>query len=983
MSPKIACLGRQPPPLPGTRGVSSAILILFFIGFGHLAAWSTPAQAQIRDPSLRWRTIETQHFAVHYYEPLGLLARRTAVVAERAHRILVQVIGHQPRERTHIVLTDPTDDANGSATVLPYNVIRLYATAPDDLSPLGDYDDWLTELIVHEHTHIVHLDQIGGIPALLNMILGKVFAPNNAQPRWFIEGLATQQESEHTAGGRLRSSMFDMFLRMDALEGRLLDLDQLSNSVDRWPHGHVWYLYGSRFVDYIRERFGRRAVQMITREYGSQLIPYGLNRICLRATGHSFDSLYDQFLKSMRNKYSTVQQGLTQEGLVMGQRLTHHGEEVASPRFISNTRMVYHVSNNRMRNHLRELQLNDPSKQATLIRVAGTATPSPHPDQNTLIFSATEMYRDIYRFFDLFEYDRAKRQTKRLTHGWRAREPDVSPDGRQVTFVLNGPGTSHLAVATLANVEKTRRLLVRSRRSELIYTPRWAPDGKQIAYSQWSRGGYRDIWILDLSARKTRRITHDRALDTGPTWSPDGRTLYFSSDRTGIANIFAYDMHTERVQQVTNVVGGAYQPVISPDGRTLVYVGYTGLGFDLYRLPLQAIAARDAEPYKDTRPPPSDNSSMLITDSKPYDPSGTILPRAYTLDLQPDAFGQQLGINFEGSDAAQWHAYAGRLGISLTHGHPSFDFRYYYQRWPLRPSIGVFRFLNPGGGLQIGGENRSWIESRTGADLSLSYVFPRNFHSETLTVTQTVADIDSVEDFTGDLNPNTPPPVIPSTGLLSRLTLGWNFSNVERYVYDISASRGRAFGFAVSLADPLIGSEYESVSLSWSYSQYVTMPWQRGHVWATRYGGGISGGDIGGRGVFAVGGFPQQALLDALIDGTSLGGVALRGYPAFYRVGSQFHLLQNEYRFLILRTQWGLSTLPFYLNRLYGAVFVDTGNAYYDDIDFSDFLLGTGGELLLDFTVGYFVGFTLRVGIAQGLTQGGDTQPYVNLGFPF
>jgi len=82
-----------------------------------------------------------------------------------------------------IVVTDDTDSANGSASTLPYNTVRLFATAPDDMSPLADYDNWINELVTHEYTHILQIDNTSGLPALGNAILGKTFAPNQAQPR--------------------------------------------------------------------------------------------------------------------------------------------------------------------------------------------------------------------------------------------------------------------------------------------------------------------------------------------------------------------------------------------------------------------------------------------------------------------------------------------------------------------------------------------------------------------------------------------------------------------------------------------------------------------------------------------------------------------------------------------------------------------------------------------------------------------------------
>ena len=59
------------------------------------------------------------------------------------------------------------------------------------------------------------------------------------------------------------------------------------------------------------------------------------------------------------------------------------------------------------------------------------------------------------------------------------------------------------------------------------------------------------------------------ALDGAPAWSPDGRRVFFSSDRTGIFNLFAWDAATDEIAQLTNVLGGAFSPAPSPDGRRL------------------------------------------------------------------------------------------------------------------------------------------------------------------------------------------------------------------------------------------------------------------------------------------------------------------------------------------------------------------------------------------------------------------------------
>src|SRR5690349_20314619 len=96
------------------------------------------SDAHAGDPTLERRTIESEHFIVHYYKPLDDIARRIAVVAERAHRTLSPALDHVPSEKTIIVLVDDTDSANGFAGVLPNNAIQLFATGPTSITELDD-----------------------------------------------------------------------------------------------------------------------------------------------------------------------------------------------------------------------------------------------------------------------------------------------------------------------------------------------------------------------------------------------------------------------------------------------------------------------------------------------------------------------------------------------------------------------------------------------------------------------------------------------------------------------------------------------------------------------------------------------------------------------------------------------------------------------------------------------------------------------------
>ena len=947
------------------------------------------AQA-VNDPRLSWRSIRTAHFDIHYHEPLGVQARRVAVVAEHAREILERALGYAAHERVQIVLTDDTDSSNGSATALPYNTIRLYSTAPEDLSELADYDDWATALVNHEHTHIVHLDQIRGIPALVNAIFGKILAPNQSAPRWLLEGLAVFEETETTSSGRLRSTMWDMMLRADALQDRLLRIDQMTHEVDRWPHGDVWYLYGSEFVQFIARRYGRDVLRQIT-ERGSidPTLPLFLNFLPREGTGKNFGAIYDEFLASVRERYRAQANEIASRGIVEGTRLTFHGEIARSPRFLPDGRIAYFAADAERLSELRVIDPHTPGAFERVANIAGNGSPAVMPGGDELLASGLAISRNIYEFNDLYRVNIAEHRATRITHGMRSTAPDVSADGRRVVFVVNGAGTTHLAIANADDIDGTEEILFRNERFNQVYSPRISPDGHTVAASFWRAGGYRDIGLVDIDTGARTMITDDRFLDTGPAWSPDGTTIYFASDRTGVSNIYAYNVATHTTLQVTNVTMGAYMPDVSSDGKSLAYVGYTSWGWDIFALDLSSETFREAAnaptaavsitPRSNVRP----SEGFAEVQSTRYSAFPTALPTSWMVDLTPDAFGQELGVATSGQDVVGFHAYTARVGTSLVRGDTNLTASYAYSGLPVALHISGYRNVIPGGGYTIFGRGQPWIEDTVGGEIDANYTFRDLYHSNSVNATYALAHYFSDTPLATPIDPNEPRTRLPRLGNVGQLRAGWNYSSLRRFAYDISTSQGMYFGINASVIDPVLLSSFRAGSVGWTFQTYARMPWLQHHVLAFRYAGGIARDSRGIRAAYSVGGFPDVNLVSALTQLSFIGGVALRGYRVASHVGDQYHLAQLEYRFPIWRTQLGHSTLPIYFNRIYGLAFADFGDAFFGAPNLSHFRTGVGAELLIDLTVLYYTGISLRVGIAQGVNTGGLTQFYANLGSPF
>jgi Tol biopolymer transport system component len=191
----------------------------------------------------------------------------------------------------------------------------------------------------------------------------------------------------------------------------------------------------------------------------------------------------------------------------------------------------------------------------------GTRQPSTARSQDRLLFTRVHFEVHIYRL----QVGGTVAPLIELT--FRDTFPQYSADGRRVSFCSDRADEREevwLADADGTNVTRLTRGPGRAQCS-----PRWSPDGRTIAFDSQAENGHLDIWTIGVDGSGLRQVTHDPADENMPSFSRDGRFLYYGSNRTGRYEIWRVPVTGGPEEQVTHE--GGYLPFERLDGRTLYY----------------------------------------------------------------------------------------------------------------------------------------------------------------------------------------------------------------------------------------------------------------------------------------------------------------------------------------------------------------------------------------------------------------------------
>ena len=920
-----------------------------------IAAWllllPVAAGAATRyDPRLRFSTISTRRFDIHFHQREEALARRLAALVEAAAAEVDRSVGAAVG-RVQVILVDQNDVSNGWATPLPYNTIEISAAPPPAESTIGNTSDWLRLVFVHEYTHIAHLSRAGGWINGLRRGFGRMplLFPNLYQPVWAIEGIATWQESTTTREGRVAAGDFRLLLDRAAAAKRFDPLDRVNGGNVDWPGGNGPYLYGGYFHDFLARKYGPDSIHALAAETGRRL-PYLGSRAYKKVFGRSLGQLWKDFEAAT----DTLDPAASDSRAV---RLTHHGFQVSTPRYARDGRLFYSLATPHAFPALMELSAPDARAGGVAAEPRLVATRyfggAIGLSGGRLIIDELELVQSVALQSDLYMLDPQTGNRDRLTREARAGDPDVSADGSTIVCTIQMADRRALATMPVGPGGRTTspQLLVSETNVEFA-APRWAPDGRTIAAERRILGGPAEIVLVDVLSKQVRTLASLPGGRSGsPAWMPDGAHVLFAA-AVGAQpfRIYRTDVSTGAISRLEGTGRSAQSPDVSADGARVVFVGNTAEGYDLYTLPLEDARWTPAETSAAKAPDATGGDEVISGGPavRPYSPLPTLAPTFWTPTIESDADELVIGAATGSADALGRHAYGIEAGWSVR-ARPDWGLAYAYDRW--RPTLFA----------SYSDDTDGWRKGE---------VRTREVETGVLVAWRRVRSVRSVlasAHVSDDEYDCAPCETAVDTGV--RRTSGRGgvaFSNAHQFGYSISAEEGGRWTATAEASHGRVrGTSSGEVAGSGialaTDARYYRRLVGRHDVLAIRAAAAGSWGDDAATQLFSASGSgPAAAGFGFGLDAIGL----LRGFDEDAVVGTRAAVINVDYRLPLWRVGRGVGTIPVFLRTVHGAVFFDAGQAWSSGVRWDDIRTSLGLELSADTVVGFGLPVTFTAGAA-------------------
>lgn len=932
---------------------------LFFWG---LILWLVSTSSDAFNPALDWKTLETQHFLIHFEHSQTELAKTTANISESVHDQLSKKLNWTPAQKTHLVLTDHTDLANGYASPLPFNRSVLFVHPP--AAGAMDFQSWLESLITHEYTHVLHLDKATGAAGWFHNLFGRAapFFPNLFQPSWAIEGLATFHETEpENRLGRGQSSLFALMMREELAHG-FKSIDEVNMASPSWPL-NARYLYGYFFFEFIRETYGDEAVVAYIDNYSDNLIPFLLNTNANTVLDKNMTELWQAFEQYLRNKYPLDNH--------------QHADRLSDDGFFKSdivsdaSGRVYFAAYDGYKNPYLGV-LNPDNSTEVLQDLNALAMIDWHEDEGVLI-AQPEVCDEYYQYFDLYRFSPDDQSLTRLTECARYTEAVWAPDGDSIFALKAENGIFQIDQLSLAG--------------DFIRTVWTAPDKRVVSYLDIRHDGNRllatvqrpnqtraHLELFDLESLTWEALIPGEAHQWHGQFIAGTSKISFTSDHGDNFSLHLYDTEKHSLSNLTpHLSSGLFQHVHLTD--RIVALEYSHQGYDL--VSVQPVLESVSLPAGQTS---SNNTTDYPTTEfriRDYSASQSLMP-TYWL---PFAVGNdntfELGATTNGQDALENHFYTLAGSVELERNLPNVFINY---RYDLHVDFSLGHYHD----ISSDGDDATADIIQQNSDFLISFNLPRSsymsqWNSQLFMASEVERQYLWYQDdkiFIRDLSENL-------------VGFSINYNSGKHFLRSISANDGRNVKLAMASGD-VFDSDFsgQKAVIDWR----ELFQFNQDNAFALRM---VAASSTQGAKPFRAGGdfsAPFFIRPTEFIDDR----YALRGYPDFSELlsGRHLRLASAEWRFPVWHVERTLMSPPIGIEEFSAKVFYESARVYgqrqsaqtaYPGINIADRRFNSHGmEFIAQFRLFYHLPLKVRMGYAKAEDSliGGE-ETYISFGTAF
>lgn len=548
-----------------------------------------------------WYSKESEHFKIIYRDSHSHLVNHILSSAENSLAQLQKLFNYLPNDKIIINTYDVSDFGFGATTTIPENYIRLEIEPLEPGYEMVPYSERFQWLISHELVHIVVNDMSSDFESSLRSLMGKVNPDKNQPltafyslitnhnrytPRWYQEAIAVFVETWFSGGyGRILGNFDEMYFRSLVNDNqKFAGASEIENVTSHKSIllENILYLYGSRFIAHLANKYGAQKIYDWFSPQKNEFYP-GIESKFEQIYGIDFNDAWENFISDEQEfQISNI-------SLIKKYPLTEF-QRLSDTSFGWVTNSTYDSKNNTLifgyhrRGQLAEIQnFNLDTQKSDYI----TTLPTPSLVQVSAL-AYDESYKKLFYttnnnqlYRDVWEYDLNSKKEKLLFKDSRIGQLTISSAAHELW------GIQHLSA---------KAILIRSKYPYTEYQSLSVFDvgdefsdlsinrtGNLLASVLHRSNGQQSIIVADVSGLdkgypyKFRTITSSGSPEN-PSWSLDGKYLYWNAYTNGVSNIYRYDFATEEIIALTNTIKGFFKPVeVSAD--SLIAMEFTVDGF--------------------------------------------------------------------------------------------------------------------------------------------------------------------------------------------------------------------------------------------------------------------------------------------------------------------------------------------------------------------------------------------------------------------